>query len=140
MMLSATESYSAAKITIYLADKDRHNNPIPDIESWIAAGMELLADINGGVTRLPWSTGIWIEKSENGEDDKSYDNTTLIYSFVRDEVAFIAGLDQIEHYLHDYGRETNQGEVLFEYYEETQDGRLYHGVYGISEYHSRRAE
>lgn len=137
-LFGATNVYGASKITIYLANKDRHNNPVKNIETYISTGMSLLADINGGVTRLPWAEGMWFESDEDDivadGMDSSRDETTLIYSFIRNPQAFVRRSKELRAFLHKYGRETNQGEVLVEYYSDDDDGCLFHEIYVISEY------
>jgi hypothetical protein len=117
--LGATEAPSVQKITIYLPNKDREGNLIPDIEDWISAGMQILADINLGVTRLPWAKGIW--RSEDGADDVSED-TTLLYSYLRRPETFVGRFNEIKSFLDEFGRETRQGELMVEFFGEKIDG------------------
>ena len=42
------------------------------------------------------------------------EHTVIVYSFIRDRAAFEAGIDRLKWFMHRFGRETGQGEVVFE--------------------------
>lgn len=131
--LGADGAITVQKFTIYLPDRDKNQNPIPNIEEYIEAGASLLAGINHGVTRLPAAQGMWIN-SETGIPVT--ENTVLLYSFIRQPEQFIQRLPEIREFLHEFGSSTNQGEVVVEYFGETLDGRLYSRAYWITKFTS----
>ena len=113
------------RFTIYIPDRDRENRPVDDFDAWIDKGMMLLTELNGGCTRLPNTSGHWL--SERGEIVK--ENTALIYSFFWDMAAFERQLPRVREFLHRFGRETNQSEVMVELSGEDEEGlysRAYH--------------
>ena len=124
--LEATEEVRTQRFTIYIPDRDRANQPIENIEDWIAACMGLLTRINGGCTRLPNASGEWL--SDEGVTVK--EQTALIYSFFGDASVFVGHLNKIRAFIHRFGKETNQGEVMVELFGEDAEG-LYSRAYKI---------
>lgn len=114
--LGAADEISVFRFAIYLADRDADNEPIANVEHWVAAGMALLADANYGVTRLPWSEGMWNSGADTAGKPPvtTKENTSVIYSYVRDADRFLSHLPGIRAFLHDYGRSTGQGAVMVE--------------------------
>lgn len=127
--LGAEALATVEKFSIYFPDCDRHNNPVPDFESWVDQAMLTLTDINGGVTRLPASIGMW--NSQTGTLVK--ERTTIIYSYLMKPDQFVSRIKEIRQLVHDFGRETNQGEVLVEY-AGAADGEAYVRSYSITAY------
>jgi hypothetical protein len=114
------------RFTIYIPDRDRNNRELDHIDYWIDAGMKLLTEINGGCTRLPNTTGHWL--SDDREIVK--ENTALLYSYFQELEAFEKQLPRVRDFLHRFGRETNQGEVMVELSGEDNEG-LYSRAYHI---------
>ena len=67
--------------------------------------MKLLDGIGGGVTALPAALAMWGGKEEN---------TVIVYCHMDDET-FDDNKFIIRAFLHAFGRDTNQGEVLAEF-------------------------
>jgi len=129
--LGARDNFSVQRIAIYLPNKDRDGNPVKNIEAYIASGMRLLAEINLGVTRLPWANGIWINTEKGAQSIP--ENTTVIYSFLRKPVEFFSRISDIKAFIHTFGKETNQGEVFVEYCGELEE-TFYWRAYAVADY------
>jgi hypothetical protein len=127
--MGAATEVSFEKISIYLPDKDRAGNEVPNITVWINLGMAMMTTVNGGVTCLPSSIGMWKSSSEIIVTE----NTTVLYSFIRDRDQFEAEKSLFREFLHQFGRETNQEEVVFEYMGDTGSG-LKSYFYAISDF------
>lgn len=128
-VFGALEAPTVERLSIYLPDRDRDSNAVHNIEDWIVASMSLLTDINGGCTRMPANQGEW--KSPSGDVVK--ERTTIIYSYLFDADSFVSGVDKIRAFLHLFGRQTNQGEVLFEFSGNDESGP-FSRAYRISNY------
>lgn len=127
--LGAREAATVNKISIYLPDHDRIGAPVPSIDEWIEAGLSVMAEIAGGATLLPPAQGVW--NPEDGETVR--EDTSVIYSFIRDWPKFAANVRRLRAFLHTFGQQTNQGEVMVEFTGETEGGFLSRAYY-ISEY------
>lgn len=99
------------KFTIYIPDKDRDGNAVPNIDGWIRLAMRLLNHVNGGVSAHAGVSGMWFNK-DTGKT--VIENTTLVYSFV-DPEKFLRKFGVIRKFLQRFGKETNQGEVVVEF-------------------------
>ncbi|MDQ2733299.1 MAG: hypothetical protein M3Y56_16745 [Armatimonadota bacterium] len=82
---------------------------------WVLEAIRLLSEINGGATAMPPVEGGWL----NDEGQIIWEQPVVVYSFIR-PAQFLSNLSRIREFLHRMGRETNQGEVAFEF-----DGRFY---------------
>ena len=76
---------------------------------------EILSRIGGGSTALPTADGTW----EKGTGDILWEQTRIVYCFVAPD-RFEANIQSLRRFLHRFGRETSQGEVVAEF-----DGRFY---------------
>jgi hypothetical protein len=101
--------------TVYVPNKDQKGQEIGNQRQWVLEAIRLLAEINGGATAMPPVEGGWL--SDEGEI--IWENPVVVYSFIRPD-EFLNNLPRIREYLHRMGRETNQGEIAFEF-----DGRFY---------------
>jgi hypothetical protein len=103
-------------ITLYIPDRDKHGKEIGNQRHWVLAAADLLAEVGGGFTIEPASEGGWLDP-----DTKTivWDKTVQIYSYIKPE-NFVPFLPKLRGFLHRLGRETNQGEIAFEF-----DGRFY---------------
>jgi len=72
-------------------------------------------EINGGATAIPVEGG-WLSP----EGVVILDYPVVVYSFVARPDDFVQHLPRLRAFLHRMGRETNQGEVAFEF-----DDRFY---------------
>jgi len=113
--LGADAGISVQCLTLYIPSKDKSGNEIADQRRWVVNGAKLLAEIGGGVTIMPPVEGGWM-------DDKGtivWESPILVYTFIRpDEFRLV--LPALRRFLHSLGRDTEQGEVAFEF-----DGRFY---------------
>jgi hypothetical protein len=79
----------------------------------------LLAEIGGGFTIMPAVEGGWLN-----EGNIIWENPVVIYTYIKPN-KFEEKLPELRGFLHRMGRETNQGEVVFEFD---------HWFYRITEY------
>jgi hypothetical protein len=101
--------------TIYVPNKDRAGQEIGNQRKWVLEAIRLLSEINGGATVMPPVEGAWL----NDQGDIIWEQPVLVYSFIRPD-QFLNSLSRLREFLHRMGRETNQGEIAFEF-----DGRFY---------------
>jgi hypothetical protein len=118
--LGATQEPSAQRLTLYIPNKDRDGRPVDDHEKWTKEAQELLTEIGDGATAFPPVDGTW--RKPDGTD--LWEQTKLIYTFI-DPDKLVANISRLRAFLHRFGRETNQGKVVFEF-----DGLLW----GIDRY------
>ncbi len=95
---------------MYIPNKDKNDQEIGTQRRWVLDAIQLLSEINGGATAIPVEGG-WL----NDEGKVILEDPVVVYSFVSDPDRFLANLPQIRAFLHRLGRETNQGEVAFEF-------------------------
>lgn len=113
--LGAAEAFSTQRLCLYIPDKDQDGSEVHDYENWVKEAREILSRIGGGTTALPSADGTW--EKDNGEI--LWERTRLVYCFI-DPDHFEANISNLRSFLHRFGRETNQGEVVVEF-----DGRFY---------------
>lgn len=120
-LLGASEEPAFQRLTLYIPDKDKSGKKIKDHRKWIDRAREILTVIGGGATALPPADGTW----HNPDNEETvWEKTTLIYTFV-DPDKFEKNFSALRSFLHEFGKETGQGELVFEF-----DGKFY----SISEY------
>lgn len=108
--LGATEEPSAQRLTLYIPDKNRDGGMITDHEGWVKKAQAILTGIGNGATAFPTVDGTW--RRPDGSD--LWEHTRIIYTYV-DPDRLLATLPQLRAFLHSFGRETNQGKVVFEF-------------------------
>jgi hypothetical protein len=108
--LGATESPSAQHLTLYIPNKDRNGATFSDYDKWSKGAQALLTDIGSGATAFPPVDGTW--RKPDGSD--LWEQTRIIYTYI-DPDKLAANLPRLRTFLHQFGRETNQGEVVFEF-------------------------
>lgn len=113
--LGADAGISGQCFTVYVPNKDRDGKEIGNQRKWVLEAVRLLSEINGGATAMPPVEGSWL----NDQREIIWENPVVVYSFIRPE-EFLDNLPRIREFLHRMGRETNQGEIAFEF-----DGRFY---------------
>ena len=113
--LGATGQTSVQRLTLYLPNKDKHGQVLADHQRWVDEARGLLTLIGGGATALPAAEGSWLD--ENGTT--LWEETKTIYCFILPD-RFRARLTELRSFLHRFGRQTNQGEVVVEF-----DGQFY---------------
>ncbi len=74
------------------------------------ARQELLSAIGRGATAFPPVDGTW--RKPDGSD--LWEQTRIIYSYVHPDKT-TANLQRLREFLHRFGRETDQGEIAFEF-------------------------
>src|SRR4051812_15705661 len=113
--LGAEEGFSTQRLCLYIPDRDKEGGEVRDYERWVMEAREILSRIGGGATALPPADGTW--EKEGGAI--LWERTRLVYCFV-DPDRFEANIPNLRSFLHRFGRDTNQGEVVAEF-----DGRFY---------------
>lgn len=113
--LGSEPGYSTRSFSIYIPNKDRDGNAVPDQARWAEEAIRLLCEINGGGTAMPPVSGEWM----NDDGTVIREHPIVVYSFVRPD-AFTQSLPRVRAFLHRLGRETAEGEVAVEF-----DGRFY---------------
>ncbi len=113
--LGSDGGVSTQCFTIYVPNKDRKGQEIGNQRKWVLGAIQLLSQINGGASAMPPVEGGWL----NDEGEIIWENPVVVYSFIRPD-QFLQKLPRLREFLHRMGRETNQGEVAFEF-----DGRFY---------------
>ena len=101
--------------TVYIPNKDKNDQEIGTQRRWVLDAIQLLSEINGGATAIPVEGG-WL----NDEGTMILEHPVVVYSFVSRPVEFLQQLPRLRAFLHRLGRESNQGEVAFEF-----DDRFY---------------
>jgi hypothetical protein len=109
------EDSSSQCFSIYVPNKDCKGKEIGNQRQWVLEALRLLSEINRGATAMPPVEGGWL----SDENEIVWENPVVVYSFIRPD-EFVVNLPRIREFLHRMGRETNQGEVAFEF-----DGRFY---------------
>jgi hypothetical protein len=113
--LGSDAGVSTQCFAIYIPNKDRSGQEIGNQRLWVLEAIRLLSEVNGGATAMPPVEGGWM----NDEMQIIWENPVVVYSFVRPD-EFLQALPKLREFLHRMGRDTNQGEVAFEF-----DGRFY---------------
>ena len=113
--LGATEEPSGQRLTLYIPNKDQNGTASQDHPGWCKEAQELLTAIGDGATAFPPVDGTW--RKPDGTD--LWEQTRIIYTYV-DPDKLGANLARLREFLHRFGRETSQGEVVFEF-----DGRFW---------------
>jgi hypothetical protein len=111
--LGADAGVSTQCFTIYVPNKDRNGEEIGNQRKWVLEAIRLLSEINGGATAMPPVEGAWL----NDEGEVIWENPIVVYSFVK-PAAFEENIPRLREFLHRLGRETNQGEIAFEFGDE----------------------
>ena len=113
--LGAQEAFSAQRLTLYLPNKDRVGHELSDHDTWVKKARELLSDIGGGATAYPPADGNW--RDDAGQ--LLWEQTRIVYCYIHSD-RFVANIEVLREFVHRFGRETNQGEVVVEF-----DGRFF---------------
>jgi hypothetical protein len=108
--LGADAGVAVQCFTVYVPNKDRHDQEIGTQRRWVLDALRLLSEINGGATAIPVEGG-WL----NEEGQIILEHPVVVYSFVSRPDEFVKQLPRLRAFLHRLGRETNQGEVAFEF-------------------------
>jgi hypothetical protein len=104
------ELLSQERFSIYIPDKDRNGKRVEQ-GKWIDEALRLLSSINGGATAMPPVKGAWL----NEDTGKLVsEEPVIVYSYI-DPDDFPNRLGEVVEFAKRLGRETNQGEVAFEF-------------------------
>ena len=112
-LLGASEAVSVQQISIYLPDCDKTGSSIDDDDMgmWIEEALRILSKIGGGASAVRDVLGAWLNP-ENGELIREY--TTIVYTYV-DPEKLVDHLGSLKSFIHQFGRETNQGMMLLHF-------------------------
>ena len=118
-IIGAIETFSVQQLTLYIPHKDRNGKSVKDINKWIKEAQKFLAVIGGGATTMPPVDGSWLKEDidtveEVKDKEIVWEKTTIIYTYIYPD-RFERNLKCLREFLHRFGRETNQGEVAFEF-------------------------
>ena len=105
----ATDAREVQQFSLYIADKDRNDHKIDNFEKWVDAALEILTRIGGGASAHLDVYGYW-RNATTGVLVK--EKTVIAYVYV-DPDKFRLHAKELREFIHFYGRETNQGQVLF---------------------------
>ena len=109
--LGATDEPSGQRLTLYIPNKDKNGNAIANHADWCKHAQELLTAIGDGATAFPPVDGTW--RKPDGTD--LWEQTKIIYTYI-DPEKLVPNLQRLREFLHRFGRETNQGRVVFEFH------------------------
>lgn len=104
-LLGASPDASRQKFSVFIAHKDRHGVEIQNIDTWIRTALAVLSRAGGGATS-DRVTGAWL----NPEGVLIEEPTSIVYTYIGPE-RLETTMPTVRRFLHDYGRETEQGEV-----------------------------
>ncbi len=113
--LGADSGVATQCFTVYVPNKDKNDQEIGTQRRWVLEAIGLLSEINGGASAIPVEGG-WV----SDEGKLILEHPVVVYSFVARPDEFLKQLPRLRAFLHRMGRETNQGEIAFEF-----DGRFY---------------
>jgi hypothetical protein len=115
-ILGAVEAPSIQQLTLYIPNKDKNGKQIKNLNRWIKEAQKILTYIGNGATSLPPADGAWLNPDNS---EIIWGKTRIIYTYIEPD-KFEENFRSLREFLHRFGRETNQGEVVLEF-----DGRFY---------------
>lgn len=124
-IIGALKGPSTQQLVLYIPSKDKDGEEIKHLQKWIKEAQKILTIIGEGSTTMPPADGTWLgEKtigsvSELKDEDMLWEKTTIIYTYISAD-RLEKNLKSLREFLHRFGQETNQGEVVFEV-----DGKFY---------------
>jgi hypothetical protein len=104
------EGYASQRLTLYIPNKDKDGRELGDVNQWTDEARQLLGQVGGGSTAYPPADGHWVD--EKGED--LWEKTRIVFCYVYPD-RLRAKLRELRQFVHRFGRETNQGEVVVEF-------------------------
>lgn len=105
------EDTSHQQLVLYIPDKDKHGKEIQNLSSWIDEALGVLKEMGGGATGMPPADGTWVNPET---DSEIKERTRILYTYIYAD-KFEDNLTLLGDFLHRFGIETNQGEVVFEF-------------------------
>ncbi|MBL7073304.1 MAG: hypothetical protein ISS33_05975 [Candidatus Omnitrophica bacterium] len=125
-ILGSIEDSSTQQLTLYIPDKDKTGKKIKGIHGWVKEAQKVLTIVGGGSTTLPPADGTWLDPDKKianiddlKDEDIVWEKTTLVCTYINPD-EFEENLNVLRKFLHKFGKQTNQGEVVFEF-----DGRFF---------------
>lgn len=115
-ILGTEEAPSTQQLVLYIPNKDKDGKQIKQLNRWLKEARELLTKIGGGATAFPSAEGTWLNPETNRI---IWEKTKIIYTYIYSD-KFEENIRLLREFLHRFGRETTQGEVVFEF-----DGKFY---------------
>lgn len=117
-ILGAIKETFKQQLTLYIPYKDKDGKDVKNIHQWIKEAQRLLTVIGDGTTTMPPADGTWLKRDIDSmkdlkDDDILWEKTTMIFTYI-DPDKFEKNLRSLREFWHRFGRETNQGEVVFE--------------------------
>lgn len=119
-VLGTVESPSTQQLTLYIPNRDKDGREVKHFRSWVKEAQKVLTIIGRGSTMMPPADGTWLSQEKDidtidklDNEDILWEKTTVIYTYIYPD-RFEKNLKSLREFLHRFGRETNQGEVVFE--------------------------
>lgn len=106
--LGATPETSVTLLRLYLPNKSKDDSEF-DLRPWLVEASELLARIGGGFTMLGPLEGGFLKRSGRVQREK----TVIVYTYIK-PARFLKELRRLREFLHRFGREARQSEVVVE--------------------------
>lgn len=113
--LGAAEGFSSQRLTLFIPNKDKFGRKLKNHKEWVDEARQLLSGIGGGATAFPPADGTWV--NEKGE--VIWEQTIMVFCYISPD-PFAAQIKNLREFVHRFGSETNQGEVVVEF-----DGKFY---------------
>jgi hypothetical protein len=107
-LFGASEALSVQLLAVYIPNKDQDGNQI-DRDIWVTQALERFSEVGGGASAISDMKGAWINP-KTGE--LVLEDTNLVYTFVLPD-KFVEHIAELRALFHDFGKSTNQGEVMF---------------------------
>ena len=124
-ILGTLKESSVQQLVLYIPNRDKNGKEIKHLQDWIREAQKILTIIGEGATTMPFADGAWLKEKtvenigELKDKDMLWEKTTIIYTYISAD-RLEENLKSLREFLHRFGRETNQGEVVFEF-----DGKFY---------------
>lgn len=111
--LGAEEGTSTQRLTLYLPNRDKSDPPqeVPNFDNWLNEARQLLSQIGGGSTAFPPCDGTWVNEQSG---TLIWEQTRIVFCYVYPD-RFVANVKSLREFLHRFGREANQGEMVVEW-------------------------
>jgi hypothetical protein len=109
-VMGADAASAIQRLTLYIPSRDQHGEDF-DPRPWVDEALRLLSSIGGGATAMPPVDGAWFNPATA---KLVIEKVVLVYTFI-DADKFVEHLRALRAFLHRLGRETDQGEIVFEF-------------------------
>jgi hypothetical protein len=119
--LGAVDAPSVQQLTIFIPNKDKNGKEVKNFHFWVKEAQKILSIIGGGATTMPPADGTWLDPEKDiakleklKDEDLVWEKTTILYTYIQPH-RFEKNLNLLREFLHRFGRETKQGEVVCEF-------------------------